>query len=88
MKMYPGNFLFCLLNFNLKIVFPHIFVLCFINFLWQACFLVLPQIVQIPGLGRCLGQKKGYTLQYSCLEISWTEEPDGLQSKESHKSQI
>ena len=29
----------------------------------------------IPGLGRSLGGKTGNPLQYSCLEISWTEEP-------------
>ena len=26
------------------------------------------------------GEGNGYPLQYSCLEIPWTEEPDGLQS--------
>ena len=36
----------------------------------------------IPGLGRSPGEGNGNSLQYSCLEISWTEEPAGLQSME------
>ena len=32
----------------------------------------------IPGPERSLGTGKGYPLQYSCLEIPWTEEPGGL----------
>ena len=31
----------------------------------------------IPGLRRCLGEGNGYPLQYSFLEIPWTEEPGG-----------
>ena len=38
----------------------------------------------IPGLGRSPGQGHGSPLQYSCLEISWTEEPGGLQFIGSH----
>ena len=34
----------------------------------------------IPGSGRSPGEGNGNTLQYSCLEIPWTEEPDSLQS--------
>ena len=34
----------------------------------------------IPGLGRSHGEGDGYSLQYSCLENPWTEEPGGLQS--------
>ena len=34
----------------------------------------------IPGLGRSPGVENGNPLQYSCLEIPWTEEPGGLQS--------
>ena len=34
----------------------------------------------IPGLVRSLGGGHGNPLQYSCLEIPWTEEPGGLQS--------
>ena len=34
----------------------------------------------IPGLGRSLGGGNGNPLQYSCLEIPWTEEPGRLQS--------
>ena len=37
----------------------------------------------IPGSGRPLGGGNGDLLQYSCLEIPWTEEPGGLQSKQS-----
>ena len=33
----------------------------------------------IPGLGRSPGGGNGNPLQYSCLEIPWTEEPGGLQ---------
>ena len=32
----------------------------------------------IPGLGRSPGGGNGNPLQYSCLEIPWTEEPGGL----------
>ena len=34
----------------------------------------------IPGLGRSPGEGNGNPLQYSCLEIPWTEEAGGLQS--------
>ena len=34
----------------------------------------------IPGSGRFPGGVNGNPLQYSCLEIPWTEEPGGLQS--------
>ena len=37
----------------------------------------------IPGLGRSPGEGKGYTLQYSGWRIPWTEEPGGIQSRES-----
>ena len=33
-------------------------------------------------LGRSPGEGNGNLLQYSCLEISWTKEPGGLQSME------
>ena len=33
----------------------------------------------IPGLGRSSGEGNGYSLQYSCLGIPWTEEPGRLQ---------
>ena len=36
--------------------------------------------VLIPRLGRSPGVGNGNLLQYSCLEITWTEEPGGLQS--------
>ena len=36
----------------------------------------------IPGSGRFPGEGNGNPLQYSCLEISWTEEPGGLPSME------
>ena len=38
----------------------------------------------IPGLGRSPGVGNGKPLQYSCLEIPWTEEPGGLQPQ-GHK---
>ena len=34
----------------------------------------------IPGLERSPGGGNGNPLQYSCLEIPWTEDPGGLQS--------
>ena len=34
----------------------------------------------IPGCRRSPGEENGYRLQYSCLEIACTEEPDALQS--------
>ena len=34
----------------------------------------------IPRLGRSPGERNGNPLQYSCLEIPWTEEPGRLQS--------
>ena len=42
----------------------------------------------IPGLGRSPGEGNDNPLQYSTAEIPWTEEPGGLQSMESQKSQI
>ena len=41
----------------------------------------------IPGSGRSPGEGNGNPLQYSCLEIPWTEESGGLQSMGSQKSQ-
>ena len=35
----------------------------------------------IPESRRCPGEGNGNPLQYSCLEIPWTEEPDRLESK-------
>ena len=37
----------------------------------------------IPGWGRSPGEGNGNPLQYSCLEIPWTEESGGLQSMRS-----
>ena len=34
----------------------------------------------VPGLGRFSGEGNVNLLQYSCLEIPWTEEPGRLQS--------
>ena len=34
----------------------------------------------IPGSGRSPEEGNANPLQYSCLEISWTEDPGGLQS--------
>ena len=33
----------------------------------------------IPGSGRSPGEGNVKPLQYSCLKIPWTKEPDGLQ---------
>ena len=38
-----------------------------------------------PGLGRSAGEGNGSPLQYTCLEIPWTEEPGGLQSMGSQR---
>ena len=39
----------------------------------------------IPGSGRSPGEGNGNLLQYSCLEIPWTEEPGGLVSTGSRR---
>ena len=39
----------------------------------------------IPGSERSPGEGNGYPLQYSCLEIPWTEEPGRLQSMGSQR---
>ena len=39
------------------------------------------------GSGRSPGEGHGSLLQYSCQEILWTEEPGGLPSMGSQKSQ-
>ena len=41
----------------------------------------------IPGLGRCPEEGKGNPLQYFAREIPWIEQPGGLQSAGSQKSQ-
>ena len=42
-------------------------------------------LASIPGLGRSPGEGNGNPLQYSCLEIPWTEEPGGLPSIGLHR---
>ena len=42
----------------------------------------------IPGSRRSPGVGNGNPLQYSCWKIPWTEDPDGLQSVGTPKSQI
>ena len=38
--------------------------------------------MQIPSLGREIPEEgNDNSIQYSCLEIPWTEEPGGLQSR-------
>jgi len=39
----------------------------------------------IPGLGRSLGERKSYPLQYSGLENSMDRRPEGLQSMGSQR---
>ena len=39
-----------------------------------------PPCGSIPGLGRCLGEGNGNTLQYFDCKSSWAGEPGGLQS--------
>ena len=39
----------------------------------------------ILGSGRSPGEGNGNPLQYSCLEIPWTEKPGGLQSMGLHR---
>ena len=41
----------------------------------------------IPGSGRYPGERNGNPFQYSCLGNPMAEEPGGLQSMESQKSQ-
>ena len=40
---------------------------------------MIQNLGSILGSGRYPGEGNGYTLQYSCLENPWTEEPDGVQ---------
>ena len=40
----------------------------------------------IPGLGRSPGEENGNPLQYSCLEIPWTEQPGRLQTRGSQRA--
>ena len=42
----------------------------------------------IPGLGRSPGEGNGNPLQYSCLEIPWTEDPGRPQCMELQKSNL
>jgi len=42
----------------------------------------------IPGLGRYPGEGNGNPLQFSCLEIPWTEESDGLQFRGSQRVRL
>ena len=44
----------------------------------SACSVEDPSL--IPGLGRSPGEGNGNSLQYSCLENPWTEEPGRLLS--------
>ena len=39
----------------------------------------------VPGWGTSPGEGSGYPLQYSCLGIPWTKEPNGLQSMGSQR---
>ena len=39
----------------------------------------------VPASGRSPEEGNGYTLQYSCLENTWTEDPRGLQSMGSQR---
>ena len=41
----------------------------------------------VSRVGRSLRERKGNPLHYFCLEIPWREEPGGLQSMRSQKSQ-
>ena len=41
----------------------------------------------IPGSGRCLGEGNGNTPSIPVGEMPWTEDPGGLQSMGSQKSQ-
>ena len=45
----------------------------------------LRDVGSVPGLGRSLGEGNGTPLQYSCLEIPWTEEHGRLQSMQSQE---
>ena len=45
----------------------------------------IPEWGRSPGEGNGKGEGNGNPLQYSCLEIPWTEESGGLQSMGSHR---
>ena len=41
-----------------------------------------------PWIRKILWRRKWQPTQHSCLEISWTEEPGGLQSMESQRVRL
>ena len=49
----------------------------------SACNMV--DLGSFPASGRSPEEGNGYTLQYSCLENTWTEKPRGLQSMGSQR---
>ena len=55
----------------------------------KKCLPMQGNVGLIPGLGRFPREGDGNPLQHSILDwkIPWTEEPGGLQSMESQKSQ-
>ena len=55
-------------------------ILCMISIL-----LSLLRLVLWPRISSIFGEANGNPLQYSCLEIPWTEEPGGLPSMGSHR---
>ena len=42
----------------------------------------------VSGLKRSLGEENGNTLQYSCLEMTWTKEPGGYSSWEIGRAHV
>ena len=51
----------------------------------KACASNVGDLGLIPGSGRSPGEGNSNPLEYSCLEIPWTEEPGGLQSMGSQR---
>ena len=50
------------------------------------CLPAMPETqVSIPGMGKSPGEGNSNPLQYSALELPWTEEPGGLQSMGSQR---
>ena len=86
--MHDGNLGACISN---KFIFLYVIFISPYYYIWAS---VVEPVVKsspantgdirdkgsIPGSGRSLGGVHGNSLQYSCLENPWTEEPGVLQS--------
>ena len=82
-----------IIRYAFKASFSQVFLHCHTHFWTSKVAVVLKSLSAnagglrdmglIPGSGRSPGGGNGTPLQYSCLQIEWTEEPGELQSKGS-----